>query len=59
MQKSMSSIITAMKEAHVARLVLVSAYGVGDTARTAGLIARVVYKTVVVAIYQDKVGESL
>ena len=26
----------------------------GDTARTAGLIARVVYKTVVGAIYEDK-----
>jgi uncharacterized protein YbjT (DUF2867 family) len=54
MQTSMPSIIKAMREAHVARLVLESAYGVGDTARTAGLIARVVYKTVVGAIYQDK-----
>src|ERR1700691_1914761 len=54
MQKSVPSIIKAMKDAHVARLVLESAYGVGDTARTAGLIARVVYKTVVGAIYQDK-----
>ena len=41
MQKSVPSIIDAMKEANVPRLVLVSAYGVGDTARTAGLIARV------------------
>lgn len=54
MQKSVPSIIKAMKEANVLRLVLVSAYGVGDTARTAGLIARVVYTTVVGAIYQDK-----
>jgi uncharacterized protein YbjT (DUF2867 family) len=54
MQKSVPSIIQAMKEADVPRLVLLSAYGVGDTARTAGLIARVVYKTVVDAIYQDK-----
>jgi uncharacterized protein YbjT (DUF2867 family) len=54
MQKSVPSIIKAMKETNVSRLVLVSAYGVGDTARTAGLIARVVYKTVVSAIYQDK-----
>jgi len=52
MQKSVLSIIKAMKEANVPRLV--SAYGVGDTARTAGFIARVVYKTVVGAIYQDK-----
>jgi uncharacterized protein YbjT (DUF2867 family) len=54
MQKSVPSIINAMKEGNVSRLVLESAYGVGDTARTAGLIARVVYKTVVGAIYQDK-----
>jgi uncharacterized protein YbjT (DUF2867 family) len=54
MQKSVPSIIKAMKQADVSRLVLESAYGVGDTARTAGLIARVVYKIVVGAIYQDK-----
>ncbi len=54
MQKSLPSIITAMKEANVPRLVLLSAYGVGDTARTAGLVARVVHSTVVGAIYQDK-----
>jgi putative NADH-flavin reductase len=54
MQKSVPSIITAMKDANVLRLVLESAYGVGGTARTAGFIARVVYKTVVGAIYQDK-----
>ncbi len=54
MQKSLPPIITAMKEANVPRLVLLSAYGVGDSARTAGWIARVVYSTVVGAIYQDK-----
>ena len=35
MQTSMPSIIKAMQEANVARLVLESAYGVGDSARTA------------------------
>jgi putative NADH-flavin reductase len=54
MQKSMPSIIKAMKEANVSRLVLESAYGVGDTDRTAGLIARVVYNTLVGAVYEDK-----
>jgi len=54
MRKSVPSIIEAMKAANVSRLVLLSAYGVGDTARTAGLIARIVYKKVVGAIYQDK-----
>jgi uncharacterized protein YbjT (DUF2867 family) len=54
MQKSVARIIEAMKEANVPRLVLESAYGVGNTAGTAGFIARVLYKTVVRAIYQDK-----
>jgi len=54
MQKSVPSIIKAMREANVPRLVLMSSYGVGDTARTAGLIARIVYRTVVGAIYRDK-----
>jgi uncharacterized protein YbjT (DUF2867 family) len=54
MQKSLPPIITAMKEANVPRLVLLSAYGVGDSARTAGLMARVVYRTLVAAIYRDK-----
>jgi len=54
MQKSMPLIIEAMKGAQVQRLVLMSAYGVGDTARTAGLIARIAYKTIVAPVYQDK-----
>ena len=54
MQKSMPSIIKAMEEADVPRLVLLSAYGVGDTARTAGWVARVLYKLVVAAVYKDK-----
>jgi uncharacterized protein YbjT (DUF2867 family) len=60
MQKSVPSIIKAMKQANVPRLVLLSAYGVADTARTAGLMARVVYKMVVGAIYRDKeISEAL
>jgi uncharacterized protein YbjT (DUF2867 family) len=54
MQKSLPPIITAMKEANVPRLVLLSAYGVGDSARTAGFMARVIYRTLVAAIYRDK-----
>ena len=54
MQKSLPSIMKAMNEANVLRLVLLSAYGVGDTARTAGVIARIAYQTVVGAIYRDK-----
>ncbi len=54
MQKSVPLIIEAMQEANVPRLVLLSAYGVGDTARTAGLIARIAYKTMYSTLYQDK-----
>jgi uncharacterized protein YbjT (DUF2867 family) len=54
LQECMPSIAQAMTESDVLRLVLLSAYGVGETARTAGLIARVIYKTVVAAIYRDK-----
>jgi putative NADH-flavin reductase len=54
LQKSMPLIIRTMKEVDVARLVLLSAYGVGETALTAGLFARIVYKKMVPAIYRDK-----
>jgi uncharacterized protein YbjT (DUF2867 family) len=54
MQRGMPSIIKAMKEGNVPRLVLLSAYGVGDSARTAGWVARLIYKTLVAAIYKDK-----
>lgn len=54
MQKSMPLIIQAMKSAQVQRLVLMSAYGVGETARTAALVARVAYKLMVAPVYQDK-----
>jgi uncharacterized protein YbjT (DUF2867 family) len=54
MQKSLPPIIRAMKEVNVLRLVLLSAYGVGETALTAGLIARIVYKTMVASVYRDK-----
>lgn len=54
MQKSVPLIIRAMKEVNVLRLVLLSAYGVGETALTAGLIARIVYQTMVASVYRDK-----
>ena len=54
LQKSMPLIIGTMKEVDVARLVLLSAYGVGETALTAGFFARIVYKKMVPAIYRDK-----
>ncbi|GGP27043.1 NAD(P)-dependent oxidoreductase [Silvimonas amylolytica] len=54
MQSGLPLIIQAMKQTGVLRLVLVSAYGVGETARTAGLIARIVYRTWVPTVYRDK-----
>jgi uncharacterized protein YbjT (DUF2867 family) len=54
MQKCMPLIIRAMKEVNVLRLVLISAYGVGETALTAGFFARIVYKTMVASVYRDK-----
>jgi uncharacterized protein YbjT (DUF2867 family) len=54
MQRGTPWIIEAMNERNVPRLVLLSAYGVGDSARTAGLIARLIYKMLVAAIYKDK-----
>lgn len=54
MQKSVPLIIKALKGADVLRLVLMSAYGVGETARTASFVARIAYKTLVAPVYQDK-----
>jgi uncharacterized protein YbjT (DUF2867 family) len=54
MQQCMPLIIHAMKEVNALRLVLLSAYGVGETALTAGFFARIVYKTMVASVYRDK-----
>lgn len=55
MQKSLPLIISAMQAAQVSRLILLSAYGIGDTAQTAGLLARIAYATLVKSVYADKV----
>lgn len=52
MQKSMPLIIDAVSDE--GRLVLLSAFGVGDTALKASLLARLVYKVVVASVYYDK-----
>ncbi|HEX7760093.1 MAG TPA: NAD(P)-binding oxidoreductase [Caulobacteraceae bacterium] len=54
MQQSLPLIVQAMKHAGRKRLVLMSAYGVGETARTASLVPRIAYKTLVASVYQDK-----
>jgi len=54
MQRVLPLIITAMKGADVDRLVLMSAFGVGDTADKASLFARLVYRATMSGIYGDK-----
>jgi uncharacterized protein YbjT (DUF2867 family) len=54
MQKALPLIIQVMQRAHVPRLVLLSAYGVGDTARSASLIARLAYRLVAASVFLDK-----
>ncbi|MFD9669316.1 NAD(P)-dependent oxidoreductase [Rhodococcus sp. NPDC059968] len=54
MQDNLPLVATAMRDAHVDRLVLLSAYGVGNSARTASPLARLAYKTMVASAYRDK-----
>jgi uncharacterized protein YbjT (DUF2867 family) len=54
MQRSLPSIVTAMKGAGVDRLVLVSAFEVGDTAAKASPLARLIYRATMSGIYGDK-----
>jgi putative NADH-flavin reductase len=54
MQSNLPLIVQAMKRAGRARLILLSAYGVGETARTASLVARILYKTMFRSIFRDK-----
>lgn len=54
MQRTMPSIVAAMIAAQTARLVLVSAFGVADTAAKASVAARLVYRLTMSGIYGDK-----
>ncbi len=54
MRRSLPVVAAAMTAAGVRRLVLLSAYGVGDTARSASLTARLTFRTAVRALYRDK-----
>ncbi|GAB7111032.1 SDR family oxidoreductase [Streptomyces phaeofaciens JCM 4814] len=54
MQRTLPVITAAAQDAGVERFVLVSAFGVGDTAAKASFLGRLVYKTVVAAIFKDK-----
>jgi uncharacterized protein YbjT (DUF2867 family) len=54
MRRSLPVVAAAMTAAGVRRLVLLSAYGVGDTARSASFMARLTFRTAVRALYRDK-----
>ena len=53
-QRSIENIVPAMERAGVKRLVWMSSYGVGDTARDAPLPLRILYSTVLSAVFSDK-----
>jgi putative NADH-flavin reductase len=54
MRTNLPLIVLAMKRTGRTRLILLSAYGVGETAKTASLIARILYKTMFRSIFHDK-----
>jgi putative NADH-flavin reductase len=54
MRRSLPVITGAAMLAGVHRFVLVSAFGVGDTAAKASPLARLIYRTLVAAIFKDK-----
>ena len=54
MERALPSIAAAMKNAQVDRLVLASAFGVGDTAAKASPLARLIYRATMSGIYCDK-----
>jgi uncharacterized protein YbjT (DUF2867 family) len=59
MQRTVPALISAMTEVGVRRLVLMSAYGVGDTAASASLAAKAVFRTAARSLYRDKaIAES-
>lgn len=58
-ERSLGNIVPAMERAGVRRLVVMSAFGVGDTARDASIVQRLVYATLLSAVFADKArGEA-
>ena len=59
-ERSLGHIVPAMERMGVRRLVVMSAFGVGDTARDAPVVPRLLYATVLSAVFADKArGEAI
>ena len=59
-ERSLGHIVPAMERAGVKRLIVMSAFGVGDTARDATLVQRLLYATLLAGIFADKArGEAI
>ena len=57
---SMAAIVPAAKKHYVRRLILISAFGVGDNSRNAPLVPRLMYRLLLGDIYRDKkAGEDI
>ena len=58
-ERSLGNIVPAMERAGVKRFVGMSAFGVGNTARDASLVQRLIYATLLSAVFADKArGEA-
>ena len=58
-ERSLGNIVPAMERAGVRRLIVMSAFGVGETARDASLVQRLMYATLLSAVFADKArGEA-
>ena len=53
-ERSLGQIVPAMERAGVKRLIVMSAFGVGDTVRDASLVQRLIYATLLSAVFADK-----
>ena len=53
-ERSLGNIVPAMEQAGVRRLIVMSAFGVGNTARDASLVQRLMYATLLAAVFADK-----
>ena len=58
MQRHLPLIIKAVKDSEAGRLVLVSAFGAGDTAAKASGFARFIYRTMTAPLFADKAASE-